>query len=125
MHESQLPEDKKQQLLSFLGQHRSAFAKDVSELSGTNRYYHTIYTGDGPPIRHPQYRSSPKMQEIIDKEMKVMEENDIIEPSTSDWASPVVLVRKKNNTWRFTVDYSHLNNVTANLMQILYGLMKL
>ena len=56
------------------------------------------------------------MQEVIDKEMKVMEQNDIIEPSTSDWASPVVLVRKKNNTWRFTVDYSHLNKVTENLM---------
>ncbi|GFX73383.1 hypothetical protein TNCV_1470031 [Trichonephila clavipes] len=41
-----------------------------------------------------------------------MKNNDVIEPSSSPWASPIVLVRKKNGSTRFCVDYRQLNDVT-------------
>ena len=41
-----------------------------------------------------------------------MEEKDVIRPSSSPWASPIVLVKKRDGTHRFCVDYRKLNAVT-------------
>ena len=41
-----------------------------------------------------------------------MQTSEVIQPSESPWASPVVMVKKKDGTYRFCVDYRQVNSVT-------------
>ena len=71
-----------------------------------------IDTGTHRPIHTPPYRKSNKDQEMLGVETQKLLTNDIIEHSTSPWSSPVVLVKKKDGTTRFCVDYRRLNQIT-------------
>ena len=46
------------------------------------------------------------------KHVEEMLQHGVVQPSTSPWASPIVLVKKKDGTTRFCVDYRKLNDVT-------------
>ena len=58
------------------------------------------------------YRTPIVQRERIAQLIKQMEEQGIVKPSCSPWASPVVLVPKKDGSTRFCVDYRRLNTVT-------------
>ena len=73
---------------------------------------HTIDTGDQRPIRLPPRRLPITKQEIEKEEVQKMLDRGVIEPCQSSWASPVVLVTKKDGTTRFCMDYRKLNDVT-------------
>ena len=110
-----LSKEQKQKLINFLGRNREMFAKDMSEIGETNLHTHTIHTGDAKPVSTPPYRQTPKMRAELEKQLEEMERHGIIEESTSPWHSPVVMVRKPNNEWRFCVDYRKLNAVTETM----------
>lgn len=74
---------------------------------------HHINTGTEAPIKIRARRHSPAEQEIIDKEVDKMLEDGVIEEGSGAWGFPVVLVRKKDGTIRFCVDYRLLNAKTV------------
>jgi hypothetical protein len=64
------------------------------------------------PINVAPYRLGPVEKQKVAEEIKVMCENDIIRPSRSPWAAPVVLVTKKDGMIRFCVNYRKINAIT-------------
>ena len=84
----------------------------MEELSQTNVGEHVIITEDVHPIKRNAYRTAPKENEFIKSEIDEMLEQDLIQPSTSPWSFPVVIVKKKNGKFRFCVNYKPLNDVT-------------
>lgn len=64
------------------------------------------------PVNLRPYRYNPTQKTEIEKQVIEMLAQGIIQPSTSSFSSPVLLVQKKDQTWRFCVNYRHLNVVT-------------
>ena len=74
---------------------------------------HTIETGSAQPVNSPKYRTSHKERSTIKEHIEEILSKKIIEPSRSPWASPIVLVSKKDGSLRFCVDYRRLNAITV------------
>ena len=71
-----------------------------------------IDTGNAVPKCQPTRRTPFAAREEISRQLTQMQEQGVIQPSCSPWASPVVLVRKKDGSLRFCVDYRGINSVT-------------
>lgn len=60
-----------------------------------------------------QYRYSPKLKSEIESQVAELLKTGMIRPSRSPFSSPVLLVKKKDHTWRMCVDYRMLNALTV------------
>ena len=104
--------DQERRLQDLLDRYQSLFAKDKSELGRTNLVEHVIETEQSQPIRKRPYRTSYTEQKVIQEEIQNNLKAGLIKPSTSPWAAPVTLVKKKDGSVRFCVDYRALNAAT-------------
>jgi hypothetical protein len=64
-------------------------------------------------MHQPPYKSAFKERVIIEEQVDSMTKSGAVGPSNRPWASPVLLVRKKDGTWRFCIAYRRLNSVTT------------
>lgn len=96
----------------LLNEFSDIFAKDDLDLGCFKGLKHTIDTGDSPPIKK-RYRRTPLAFEKEEKaHLKKMLEIGVITSSNSDWSFPPVLIRKKDGSLRWCLDYRDLNYVT-------------
>ena len=92
--------------------YRDVFAFPGDQLGRTSLVQHVIDTGDAMPIKQRPHRASPDVKKEIDRQVDEMLENGIIKESVSPWSSPVVLVKKRDGSYRFCVDFRKLNKVS-------------
>ena len=109
-----LPTGVTERFTSFLADNHEAFALSDSERGETNLTSFSINTGDATPKRIPMRRMPFAVRQEVSRQLKHMQRIGVIKPSSSPWASPIVLVRKKDGTLRFCVDYRKLNSVTKD-----------
>ena len=112
LNQSSITEEQHRLLESLVLEYSDVFALTSSELGSTDLVTHSIATGSHSPIRQPVRRTPFALRDTVDKLVQEMLEQDVIRPSQSPWASPIVLVKKKDNTMRFCVDYRRLNSIT-------------
>ena len=107
-----LPEPEKTLLCEFLMDHNDVFALDEIDRGETDLIQLEIDTGEAPPIKQSFRRMPYATREEVASQLHKMRQLNVIQPSKSPWASPVVLVKRKNGSFRFCVDYRSLNSVT-------------
>jgi hypothetical protein len=90
-----LTEEQKPQLREVLSRQPHAFSKDLGALGLVKGVHHRLHTGDGAPIKRASRQLSPFEREEIDRQMAPMEKWNVLRPSISPFAAPVVLARKK------------------------------
>jgi hypothetical protein len=101
-----------QQLHTLLEDFSDIFALTPSDLGKTTKVKHRICTEASPPIRQPVRRVPVGQREQVREELRAMSQRGVIQPSTSPWASPLVLVKKKDGSIHFCVGYRKLNTIT-------------
>ena len=111
-----LPRDltvaQKEKFLALISHYADVLAISSDDLGRTNVLKHQIDTGRAQPICQQARRVPLPHREKVQELLKDMLQKGVISPSKSPWASPIVLVKKKDGTTRFCVDYRKVNEVT-------------
>lgn len=93
------------ELQALLKRWAKVFAVDEEDFGRMDLVQHCIHTGDTVPIKKRYRPLPPLMYKKMKSLLAGMLEESVIRKSCSPWAAPIVLVRKKDGSWRFCVDY--------------------
>ncbi|MCO5580855.1 hypothetical protein L7F22_034728 [Adiantum nelumboides] len=103
------------ELSKFLNQFQDVFIDNIpGELPpkrGDDDHVIELIPGNSPPNK-PPYRVSQAQQEEIMRQVNELVEKGMVRPSSSPFCSPVLLVHKKDDTYRMCVNYRALNKIT-------------
>lgn len=103
----------KQQLLDLLRKYKHCFASSLKTLGCTSVAEMNIELNSQRPVVYRPYRLSHHERSKVRSMVDEMLEAGIVRESSSEYASPILLVRKKDGSLRMCVDYRMLNSVTV------------
>jgi hypothetical protein len=107
----ELSEDKKQRLRDLLEEYQDIFS-DVP--SKTHLITHEIKLNSEEPVYCKPYKVPINMVSKVNEELQLMIDQGIIERSNAAYASPMVIIKKKNSeSLRLCIDFTRLNRITV------------
>ena len=101
------------QAADFLISYQDCFVGPDGKVGWTDLARHVIDTGDARPVRQPPRRTGFAGRDFVESTVNELLASGKIRPSDSPWASPVVLVKKKDGAMRLCIDYRRLNDLTC------------
>ena len=102
--------EQQQSVRELLKEYQHLFALNLRELGKTFLVQHEIELSDKTPFQERYRRIPPHQYEEVRKHLQEMLDIGVIHRSTSPWASPVVLVHKKDGSLQFCIDLRKLYN---------------
>ena len=107
------PEDQQQKAVELLKEFHHLFALDDLDMGCTSQVKHKIKLTNPEPFKQRYRRIPPNQFQEVKKHLEEMLRVGAIQKSISPWASPVVLIRKKDGTLRFCINLWKLNTCTV------------
>ena len=108
------PEDQVEKACSLLKEYHDILLEKC-DMGHTNATKHKIVLKDPdtPPFKECFCRIPPPQLDEVREHLKLMLDAGVIQPSNSPWCNAVVLVRKKDGSLRFCIDFRKLNSLTV------------
>ena len=109
------PQEQAEQACSLLKEYHDIFSLENCDMGHTNATKHKIVLKDPetPPFKEHFCRIPPPQLDEVREHLKLMLDAGVIWPSNSPWCNAVVLVRKKDGSLHFRIDFRKLNSLTV------------
>ena len=109
------PPEQVEKARSLLKEYHDIFSLDKHDMGHTKAVKHKIVLKDPdtPPFRERFHRIPPPQLDEVRAHLKMMLDAGVIRPSNSPWCNTIVLVRKKDGSLRFCIDFRKLNSLTV------------
>ena len=109
------PENQAGKAHSLLKEYHDIFSLEKHDMGHTNATKHKIFLKDPDtlPFKEHFCRILPPQLDEVREHLKLMLDTGVIHPSNSPWCNAVVLVRKKDGSLRFCIDFRKLNSLTV------------
>ena len=108
------PKEQAEEARSILWEYHNIFSLEKHDMGHTNATKHKIVLKDWdtPPFKECFHRIPPPQLDEVREHLKLMLDTGVVQPSNSPWCNAVVLVRKKDGSLHFCIDFRRLNALT-------------
>ena len=109
------PTEQAEKARSLLREYHDIFSLEKHDMGHTNATKHKIVLKDPdtPPFKERFHRIPPPQLDEVRQHLKLMLDAGVVRPSNSPWCNAVVLVRKKDGSLHFCIDFRRLNTLTV------------